>query len=217
MPNPTVTLTLPNHSVVLSFFYRGGKAIICIYIYSSLVGPQWQAKEAIMHTSFLGSEWVSWGCCGCMEGLVTEMWMDRSHLTTRKSHFSMSDGWFKMQKSWERPGVPSWSWVKAWWGLTAVFFFSSIPSLFLCPVGTFLVQRKLLHKKHSFRIASCLCLTLPFFFPVTYMEARGAFQILAQIISLFKLFSIWLPNSEWSSMPHSAWLQAITRSSSVTM
>lgn len=171
MPNPTVTLTLPNHSVVLAFFSTGGKVIICIYIYSSSVGPQWQAKEAIPHTSLSGSEWVSRGCCRCMEGLVTGVWMDRSHLTTRRrSHFSMSDGWFKMQKSWEHPGVPSWSWGKAWWGLTAVLFcfvFSSIPSLFFCPVWTFLVQRKLLHKKHSFRIASCLCLTLPFFFPVT--------------------------------------------------
>lgn len=140
MPNPTVTLTLPNHSVVLAFFSRGGKVIICIYIYSSSVGPQWQAKEAIPHTSLSGSEWVSRGCCRCMEGLVTEVWMDCSHLTTRRSHFSMSDGWFKMQKSWERPGVPSWSWGKAWWGLTAVLFcfvFSSIPSLFFCPVWTF--------------------------------------------------------------------------------
>lgn len=57
----------------------------------------------------------------------------------------------------------------------------------------------------------------PIFLSCYLMEARGAFQILAQIISLFKLFSICLSNSEWNSMPHSAWLQAITRSSSVTM
>lgn len=165
------------------------------------------------HVSF--REWVSFPRMLWMYGGASYRGVDGSQPSDHQK-ITFQYEWWVIQDA-EELGVPRCTILILVRTDCRFFFFSSIPSLFLSPVGTFLVQRKLLHKKTFFSNSFLPLSHPPIFLSCYLMEARGAFQILAQIISLFKLFSICLSNSEWNSMPHSAWLQAITLSSSVTM